>query len=137
MHYTVEDWADFTRNSAPAGRQLAMQRHLDEGCADCADSCRTWQAFQAVVASDAQYEPPASAVRLAQAIYVIPKPAGYVKRAFETARLIFDSRLAPLPAGVRALASGRRKYLYAGNEFLVDLQVDASSRTHTVVVGQV
>ena len=42
-HYSLEEWSDFARDRASAVSAARMRRHLDEGCAACAQVLRMWR----------------------------------------------------------------------------------------------
>jgi hypothetical protein len=137
-HFFLEEWADFVRAVAEPLRQDAMQRHLETGCPPCTELHDSLRAVDAVARADAQYEPPASTMRLARALYSQRKPAGVLERAMETVKLLFDSHASPLPAGVRGGPARPRALLFESGDHLIDLQVMPShERTHTVLIGQI
>jgi hypothetical protein len=137
-HFPLEDWADFARHVARPENCTAMQRHLDDRCGACTALHNTLVAVDALARADAQYEPPASTMRLAQALYSQPKPAGCLERALESVRLLFDSQLAPATAGVRGGPARPRQLLFASSDRVIDLQVMPShERARTVLIGQI
>src|SRR5437879_5293339 len=122
-HFPVEAWADFVRNVAHPESQPTMQRHLADGCRACTELHDSLCAVDAVAKGDAQYEPPESTVRLAKALYSQVKPASRLVRALETVKVLFDSQLAPAPAGVRGGPVLLRKLLFSCGDRVIDLQV--------------
>ena len=86
-HFTDEDWADFTRNVADSDRRAAMQRHLEEGCQQCAELHDGLEAVQAAAAADARYEPPPGTVRQAKALCKFQEPVSPFAWALETVKL--------------------------------------------------
>jgi len=137
-HFLLEDWADFVRAVADPLRQTAMQRHLENGCLVCTELHDSLRAVDAVARADAQYEPPASTMRLARALYSQRRPAGLLVRALETVKLLFDSHASPLPAGVRGGPARPRTLLFATEDHVIDLQVMPSHEpNHTVLIGQI
>src|SRR5204862_481677 len=70
------------------------------------------EAVQAAAAADARYEPPPGTVRQAKALCKFQEPVSPFAWALETVKLLFDSQLAPLAAGVRSLQEGQRNLLF-------------------------
>lgn len=137
-HFSDTDWADFTRNVADLHRQAAMQRHLAEGCRQCMELHGSLQAVRAAAAADDRYEPPSGTVRQAKALYEFRAPVSPFARALEAVKLLFDSQLAPLAAGVRNSAGGPHKLLFASGDLVIDLQIaPGHTAQHTEIIGQV
>src|ERR1700682_5764463 len=137
-HFLLEDWADFVRSVADPLRQTAMQRHLDLGCPLCTELHDSLRAVDAVARADAQYEPPASTMRLARALYSQRRPAGLLVRTLETGQVLVDRHASPLPAGIRGGPVTPRTLLFATGDLVIDLQVMPShERHHIVVIGQI
>lgn len=141
-HLSLEDAVDFVRGLASGERLREMLRHLAGGCAECQQLVDSWRSVAAGMRrDDVEYEPPAHLIRMARAAFAVEKPRGEFARAAETAKLVFDSRFAALPVGVRHIASGAtegRKLLFETNELIFDVQVQpAAEPAKTVVIGQV
>jgi hypothetical protein len=137
-HFSDEDWADFTRGVADSHRRAAMQRHLEEGCQRCAGLHDSLAAVQAAAAADRRYEPPAGTVRRAKALYEFRGQVSPFARALETVKLLFDSQVAPLAAGVRSSPGGPRKLLFASGDLVIDLQIAPGHQPrHTEIIGQI
>ena len=136
-HFSHEDWVDFVRGVLTPDQRRDIERHLDDGCQDCAVQRDTWQTVTELAQVDHLFEPPAAALRGALVHYSIKRPVGRMARAFEVVRVVFDSALVPMPAGVRSATSARRKVLYAVGDLLVDVQIESRHATRTTVVGQV
>ena len=139
--FSLEDWADFARHVARPESCAMMQRHLDDplrGLHDAAPAA--WLRSTPSPRRTRQYEPPASTVRLALALFPSrPKPATRLMRALETVQLLFDSHLAPAIAGVRGGPARPRQLLFASSDRIIDLQVMpvARARPRTVLIGQI
>jgi hypothetical protein len=140
-HYETEKWADFARGVLDDKARADMEAHLAAGCARCRRKAELLGELMAVSQSDVEFEPPASVLRMANAIYQRPeRPAERLVRVL--ARIVYDSLKDPLPAGVR---SGDRpsQVLYEAGEFVIDVQVNRErpGREHAaprmVVVGQI
>ena len=137
-HFSDEDWADFTRNVADSHRRAAMQRHLEEGCQQCAELHDSLEAVRAAAAADARYEPPAGIVRQAKALCGFRESVSPFGWARETVKLLFDSQLAPLAAGVRSSQGAGRNLLFGIGELLIDLQIaPGRNLQHWEIIGQI
>lgn len=117
-HFNIEQWADFSRGLDRDIDRSAMETHLAVGCERCSHLVKMFGSMAAAARADAAYEPPASALRLARAIYQIPKPQRML------ARLVFDTFREPLQAGVRAQDRQTRHALYEAGGYCVDLRLD-------------
>jgi len=130
-HFDIEQWADFSRGLDRDIDRSAMQSHLSTGCPRCGRLVNMLGSVAAIARTDMGYEPPASIVRLAKAIYQPQKPERTL------ARLVFDSFRAPLPAGVRTQDRQTRHALYEAGGYYVDLRLDNSRPAHlATLVGQ-
>lgn len=139
-HFSPEDWADFARAVAAPDLEQQMRGHLDGGCQDCTDQLNAWRSVAATAAADTSFEPPAWAQRIARASFAMRQPAkkGPVARAIEATRVLFDSRLVALPAGVRGHGSTCRKVLFMQGDLLVDVQVEPGRQAKpSLLLGQV
>ena len=140
-HFSLKDAVDFARELASGERLRELVRHLADGCVECQNLVDSWKAVAVAMKRDAQYEPPAHLIRIAQAALSVQKPRGTFARLAETAKLVFDSRFAALPAGVRHGGPGMsetRKLLYETSELIFDVQVQpAAGSAKAMVIGQV
>ena len=135
-HFDISEWTDFARGCTADPERDAMGAHLASGCRRCR---ATLQLVQRVVAStrdDHSYEPPADVVRCAKAISTLlqrPRPSV----AQLVARLVYDSFLEPLPAGMRAEDRVSRHTLYEAGDFFLDLRLEQERESPFVtLVGQ-
>ncbi len=130
-HLDVSEWVDYVRG---VGEQAgsAREAHLS-GCRRCQATVRELRSVVNAAGLEAQYEPPANVLRLAQAIFPPHRPEMGV-----LATLIYDSFREPLPAGMRAQGRLARHALYEAGDFFVDLQLEHEASSGTVtLVGQV
>jgi hypothetical protein len=133
-HLDTWEWLDFVRGVGDPAGQSAKAAHLSSGCERCQAIVRGLHAVAAAAVRETLYEPPASVLRRAQAIFPVPEPAMSV-----FAKLIYDNFHDPLPAGLRS-SQGRlaRHALYEAGDFFVDLQLEHEAVSGTVtLVGQV
>jgi hypothetical protein len=136
-HFTEEEWIDFVNQVAAKTQRAAMQEHLDSGCKRCAKTVALWQKTRAIAASEANFQPPADAVRIAKAAFtganLLPhreSPAGLLE-------LLFDSFSQPALAGARSAPTAARQLLYRADPYQVHLQIEAKpDRGKLVITGQ-
>ena len=104
-----------------------MQSHL-EACGKCRRTVGVLSGAAAVAAAEPANTPPREAVRMAKAIYTPPPSQRLL------ARLIFDSFLAPLPAGVRTQDRQTRQAVYEAGSYCVDVRVEHQPRRGTTTL---
>lgn len=132
-HLDTWKWVDYVRGVGEEADRSAIEAHLSSGCQHCERTVRTWRGVVKAAARDADYEPPASVIRRAHAIFPPHRPEMSV-----LAKLIYDSFREPLPAGMRAQGRLARHALYEAGDFFVDLQLEHEASSGTVtLVGQV
>jgi len=129
-HFETWQWADFSRGVDTGIDRPAMESHFD-ACARCRHTVEILRGVAAVAAAEPANTPPRDVVRLAKAIYTPPPSERLL------ARLIFDSFLAPLPAGVRTQDRQTRQAVYEAGSYCVDVRVEHQPRRGTTtLVGQ-
>jgi hypothetical protein len=117
-HFDIEQWTDYSRGMDRDIDRSAMDTHLLTGCQRCSRLVNMLGSVAAIARMDMGYEPPASTIRLAKAIYQPLKPERTL------ARLVFDSFREPLPAGVRTQDRQTRHALYEAGGYCVDLRLE-------------
>jgi hypothetical protein len=128
-HFDIEQWADFSRGVASEADRSSMERHLASGCTRCNRIVHLLRGVAAVVGSE--YEPPASVVRTAKALYQPPRPGRLA------ARIVYDSFRDPLPAGMRTSDRLTRHVLYEAGDYSLDVRVEEQpGGTAATLVGQ-
>ena len=133
QHPDTWEWLDFVRGVGDPAGQSARASHLSSGCERCQTVVRRLRAVADAASREAQYDPPASVLRRAQAIFPVREPAMSV-----VAKLISDNFRDPLPAGLLALGQQTRHALYEAGNVFVDLQFEHDAVSGTVtLVGQV
>ena len=103
-------------------RWPAAWAHLASGCVDCRDLFGFTARLAATCANLRTIEVPESTTRVARAIF--PTSAQYGRDRRMPIELIFDSFLAPSPAGLRATWQVRWQGLYRAGECSVDLRIE-------------
>ena len=134
-HFSDELWADFVRNLAPAATALAMQKHIEDRCSKCEAVLKSWQSVFRIAQEEGRYSPPQDAVRIAKAQFATV--ASVQQR--RPVRLVFDSNLQPVTAGVRGSISARQ-LLYETDELYIDLRLEPqreANRERVCLVGQI
>jgi hypothetical protein len=137
-HFASEDWTDFVNGQLPQEKTQAMQRHLDTGCAKCSKSVALWRSVNQAASREAEFEPPASALRHIRNSFVVASAPKKAKRSFEIPRLVFDSLWQPALAGVRSAASTPRQVLYRAGEISIEMRLEPEPSSERVnIAGQV
>lgn len=132
----MDMWVDFVRDLLGAPEKAAMQAHLDTGCKKCSEAKALWERVYSIAQSESALEPPEAVVRSIKGAFAIhgPKPTGV--RA--VAKLLFDSALSPVQAGVRSSAPAARQLLFGVGEYSIDLRMEPQVDSDRVaLVGQV
>jgi hypothetical protein len=136
MHFSPQEWADFTRGAAPSELAARMQDHLDQGCSSCASASTLWRTIADTAAKESAYQPPDHTVRAAKSLFGVLQGAASRQRG--PARLVFDSLSHPLLAGIRSRATAARQLLFTDGPFRVDTRLESSPGPDRVsLMGQV
>lgn len=134
-HFVSEDWADFARHCVREEVRERMQQHLDQGCTSCGETAGLWMRVADVAARESSFEPAASDMRIASALYaaVPPRPGRFEIQLARLARPI-----QPAAAGVRAASGPANHFLYYQNDVLFDVHLEALDPSGAVsMIGQV
>lgn len=109
-----------------------MQQHIDDGCKRCNRSLGTWQAVADIAEQESVFAPPADAVRVAKSQF-----AAMIPQQSRDIRLVFDSVLQPVTAGLRGSIAARQ-LLYETDHYYIDLRLEPrSAKERACLVGQV
>ena len=136
-HFATEKWIDFVNQAVDTNEKQLMERHLQQGCKRCRKTVSLWQKVRQSAVSEANYQPPEHAVRLARAAFAEAGLAGQRKGADSRIKLLFDSFLQPAFEGARSAGASTRQMLYRADPFQIDIQVEAAAgRNRIVVTGQ-
>ena len=133
-HYSTEEWVDFVNHTVTAGQQQAMQKHLATGCKRCTETVSLWQKVSKTASAEANYQPPADAVRLAKAAYLTNRLNTPPKESRSLVEVLFDSFLQPAVAGARSVVIGTRQMLYRADPYQIDIQIEAKPGTNRLVI---
>ncbi len=135
-HFTLEQWAEFARNTLKGKSKADMQAHLDTGCQRCGKILSLWTRVREVSAREHAYEPSAGTLRTVISMLGTARP-----RKSPVLSLLFDSLLTPATAAVRSAASvtsTARQLLYAAGAYRIDLRMEPQIDSQRVsVMGQV
>ena len=115
-----------------AGEKMSMQQHIDNGCQKCGDTLQVWQGVFSITAAEAAFAPPSDIVRVVKSQF-----AGLVTEASRGFRMLFDSALQPVTAGIRGSVSGRQ-FLYETDDYYIDLRLEPRREAdRACLVGQI
>jgi hypothetical protein len=131
-HFDETSWADFARGLVADTAKMRMQKHLDGGCRQCAATLGIWQGVMAMAETERAQTPPADIVRVVKSQF-----AALASPASSGFRLLFDSNLAPVTAGIRGSVAARQ-FLYETDDYYIDLRLEPRRESERAcVVGQV
>jgi hypothetical protein len=131
-HFSETSWADFARNQVSADERMMMQQHIDEGCRHCQSTLQVWQGVARMAEKEGDFTPPPDAVRVVKSQF-----AAFAPQAGQGIRLVFDSLLQPVTAGLRGSVSARQ-FLYETDDYYIDLRLEPRSpEDRACLVGQV
>ena len=140
-HFSIWQLADYVRVLGDDVARSAMEAHLSSGCARCQRTVNVLGGVAATARGQGDYEPPAHAIRYAQAIYSLFRPERFSFPRL-VARLVHDSLRQPLLAGMRAQGMRgedrpSRHALYEAGSYCLDLQLDQQLASGLVtLIGQ-
>jgi len=136
-HFNVEKWIDFVNQAVTSDEKQQMDKHLNLGCESCQETVSLWQRVRASAAAEGNYQPPDSAVRIAKAAFAGAGLGSRKKRAGSRVKVLFDSFLQPVLAGVRSAGASTRQMLYRADPYQIDVQLEMKpSANRVVVTGQ-
>lgn len=131
-HFNEAQWADFARNVVLAKEKMDMQQHIDSGCRQCEGTLQIWQSVLAIAAGEGALTPPGDMVRVVRSQF-----AAMLPEANHGFRLLFDSHLQPITAGIRGSVSARQ-FLYETDEYYIDLRLEPRRESNRAcLVGQI
>ncbi len=137
-HFGIDRWVDFARGVAPEQEDSAMREHLASGCSECSPLADFFTELNDVCRSMVSYTVPDHVMRQAYAIFPAPvaeRPKRVLRIPVE---LIFDSFLAPAPAGLRTTWQVGWQGLYRAGDCSLDLRIEPDLRSaRASIVGQI
>jgi hypothetical protein len=137
-HFGILQWADFARGVTPEGDRVEMREHLESGCAECRDTYAFCDAFARISRKMADQPAPEAAARLAKSIFPA-RPTQIPRRGFRIpVELVFDSFLAPCPAGLRSSWQVGWQALYRAGDCSLDVRIEPDLRSsRAALIGQI
>jgi len=136
-HYSIDAWIDFVRGVGSGNGSIQMGQHLDRGCVMCKKTFDTWKQVVNFAHHEASCEPPAWALESVKSSFLSPSQQPVQEGRFELARLLFDSALQPITAGVRSTASVVRQLLYQSGTVCIDMRMQPKPGSESMVlIGQ-
>lgn len=131
-HFSEARWADFANDNVAPDMQMMMQQHLDDGCKPCAATLQLWRSLRAIADQESGLTPPDDVVRVVKSQFAAVTPV-----ASHGVRLVFDSNLQPITAGIRGSVAARQ-FLYETDEYYIDLRLEPRRESELAcLVGQV
>jgi hypothetical protein len=136
-HYGIAQWADFSRGVAGQD-ELAMQTHLEAGCAECRELADFCARLTGICRDLAFTAVPEWVVRNARSIFPA-RPVPVRKRALRIpVELLYDSFLVPAPAGLRATWQVGWQALYRAGDCSLDLRIEPDlNSSRAALIGQI
>jgi hypothetical protein len=132
-HLSDEQAVNFVNRVMSAQEQVEIQKHIESGCKQCSEAVAVWQRAREASSVEAEYQPPAGVVRIAKAAFA----AAGLDKVPSGVKLLFDSILQPMAAGVRSVSTDTRQLLYGVGPYLIDLYISAKPGGKSVsVTGQ-
>ena len=109
-----------------------MQQHIQAGCHKCEETLQVWQSVLAITDHEAALTPPSDILRVAKSQFVAV--AIKASRGF---RMLFDSALQPITAGIRGSVSARQ-FLYETDDYYIDLRLEPRREAdRSCLIGQI
>src|ERR1700730_5705703 len=133
-HFTTEKWIDFVNQVVNSSEKALMETHLEQGCKRCMKTVSLWQKVGQSAASEASYQPPESAVRIAKSAFAGAGLTAEGKGVGSPIKVLFDSFLQPIFEGARSAGASTRQMLYRADPFQIDVQVEAKPGGGRIVV---
>jgi hypothetical protein len=131
-HFSEAFWVDFVRDVVSPTTKKAMQQHMDAACNECMTTLQMWQSVVAIAENEMTLAPPEDIVRVVRSQF-----AAVSHEVSRWIRLLFDSDLQPVTAGVRGSVSPRQ-FLYETDDYYIDLRLEPRKESdRACVVGQV
>ncbi|MGH9642425.1 MAG: hypothetical protein ACRD3Q_08360 [Terriglobales bacterium] len=115
-----------------------MQKHLDEGCADCKKTQALWDSVQNFAHREMTYEPPANALRIAESYLAPFKLASGRSQTLRLATPTFDSFAGQALAGLRGSGLAPQQLMYKCGNVFIDLRLEPKPATRSIALaGQI
>ncbi len=137
-HYGITAWVDHTRGLLPEDLRVEMNSHLGEGCRECQELADFCARLEMVCKELAATEVPEWLTRNARAIFPARRPEPRRRAIRIPVEVIYDSFLAPAPAGLRATWQTGWQALYRSGDCWLDVRVEPELHSsRAAVIGQI
>ena len=124
-HHEIQRWVDFGRGLLDGEEAAAMRRHLDQGCPGCAPRFATVRRMADLARVEAEMPLPRGDLRRAKSIAgLAPSTAAGTGPRDLRLKRIFDSTVAPLPAGARRQAAPDRQLVFEAPDYTLHLHLE-------------
>lgn len=137
-HFSLAEFVSCGRGGVHSRLTDNLENHLRENCPACHEDRDFVHYLESVARRDSRATPPAVLPERARALFGPPveRLPGLVAAA--TARLVFDTFLQPLPAGLRGTSRLNRHLVFREHDLLVDVQVEPEHEAgQQCITGQV
>lgn len=136
-HYGILEWADFSRGLAEEEQSRSMRAHLASGCADCRDAATFCEKVGRLTREMAASAVPDYLVQ--QVLSICPRRPVERRPAIRIpVELVFDSFLAPAPAGLRSTWQVGWQALYRAGDCSLDVRIEPDlNSSRAALIGQV
>lgn len=137
-HYGIIQWVDFAKDVATGEEQAGMDQHLASGCVECRRLLEFCSTVYEVGRNTAPVAVPDWVVRRAKAAMPVRAAQNARRWFFVPVELIYDSFLAPAPAGLRASWQVGWQGLYDTAECSLDLRIEPELKSsRAALIGQI
>jgi hypothetical protein len=137
-HFRDEEWLDYVRDIALPDQRAAMDQSLREGCQYCLKLFNFWRTTVEVGMRDnTEYRVPDEAIEAAMGAYAVWRRSYRLRSTARGSRLIFDSFLQPVLAGVRGSDAGSRRLVKRSGRWIIDLRMESEGSDRVSMAGQV
>src|SRR5262245_62077665 len=122
MHLSSEEALDIIEGRASED-QVRFWRNHSRTCASCEKQLSDWEGIRTLLRGTNLESAPASAVRLAEAIFEAPATEERAGIREILASLVYDSFAEPAMAGARGAAAAPHQFLLSAMEFDIHIRV--------------
>lgn len=124
-HCSLTELLSHQRGEIPVRVGRKVETHLSDGCPVCTADLVFLARLEEVARRDGMATPPPSVLARSRAVFqpILEPAAGWAGR-IRTARLIFDSFLEPVPAGMRGAVRLDRHLVFRDDDLYLDVRLD-------------
>ena len=137
-HYGIIHWVDFARRVLNKDEELLMLEHLSAGCVECRE---LFNFCNSVCEASRKLDPaavPDWVVRRAKSVAPVRTSTQSRRFSLIPVELIYDSFLAPAPAGLRSSWQVGWQGLYHTADCSLDLRIEPELKSsRAAVIGQI